>query len=49
MKYRFLTLSLSVLTMVGFVVTGRAQDQGEYWRFDPRALRTEKVTLYRFE
>ena len=29
MKYR-LTLSLSVLTLVGSVVTGRGQDAGEY-------------------
>jgi hypothetical protein len=28
MKYRFLTLSLSVLTLFGSVVTGRAQDAG---------------------
>jgi hypothetical protein len=28
MKYRFLTLSLSVLTLVGFVVTARARDAG---------------------
>jgi hypothetical protein len=28
MKYRFLTLSLSVLTFAGFVVTARAQDAG---------------------
>jgi hypothetical protein len=28
MKYRFLTLSLSVLTLVGSMMTGRAQDAG---------------------
>ena len=30
MKYRFLTLSLSVLTLVGFVMTGRGQDAGAH-------------------
>jgi len=30
-------------------LNGDENDQGEYWRFDPRALHTEKVTLYRFE
>jgi beta-galactosidase GanA len=30
-------------------LNGDENDQGEYWRFDPREVRTEKVTLYRFE
>jgi hypothetical protein len=29
-------------------LNGDENDQGEYWRFDPRELRLEKVTLYRF-
>jgi hypothetical protein len=35
--------------MAGRRLNGDENDQGEYWRFDSRALRTEKVTLYRFE
>jgi hypothetical protein len=35
--------------MAGRRLNGDENDQGEYWRFDPRALRTEKATLYRFE
>ena len=35
--------------IAGRRLNGDENDQGEYWRFDPRALRTEKVTLYRFE
>jgi hypothetical protein len=30
-------------------LNGDENDQGEYWRFDLREVRTEKVTLYRFE
>jgi beta-galactosidase GanA len=30
-------------------LNGDENDQGKSWRFDPRQLRTEKVTLYRFE
>jgi len=30
-------------------LNGDENDQGKGWRFDPRQLRTEKVTLYRFE
>jgi beta-galactosidase GanA len=30
-------------------LNGDENDQGKAWRFDPRQLRTEKVTLYRFE
>ncbi len=30
-------------------LNGDENDQGNYWRFDPRALRTEKVGLYFFE
>lgn len=30
-------------------LNGDENDQGEYWRFDPRDVKTEKVTLYRFE
>jgi hypothetical protein len=29
-------------------LNGDENDQGEYWRFDPRELRVEKATLYRF-
>jgi hypothetical protein len=29
-------------------LNGDENDQGEYWRFDPRQLHTEKVTLYRY-
>jgi beta-galactosidase GanA len=35
--------------IAGRRLNGDENDQGEYWRFDPRALRTEKVTLYRFD
>jgi Domain of unknown function (DUF5597)/Glycosyl hydrolases family 35 len=34
--------------IAGRRLNGDENDQGEYWRFDPRELRTEKVTLYRF-
>ena len=30
-------------------LNGDEDDQGKGWRFDPRQVRTEKVTLYRFE
>ena len=30
-------------------LNGDENDQGKAWRFDPLAVRTEKVTLYRFE
>lgn len=30
-------------------LNGDENDQGHYWRFDTRQLRTEKVKLYRFE
>jgi hypothetical protein len=30
-------------------LNGDENDQGKGWRFDGRQLRTEKVTLYRFE
>jgi beta-galactosidase GanA len=30
-------------------LNGDENDQGHYWRFDPRQVRMEKVTLYRFE
>ena len=30
-------------------LNGDENDQGKGWRFDPRQLKTEKVTLYRFE
>jgi beta-galactosidase GanA len=35
--------------IAGRRLNGDENDQGEYWRFDPRELRTEKVTVYRFE
>jgi beta-galactosidase GanA len=35
--------------IAGRRLNGDENDQGEYWRFDPRTLHTEKVTLYRFE
>jgi beta-galactosidase GanA len=35
--------------IAGRRLNGDENDQGEYWRFDPRELRTEKVTLYRFD
>ncbi|MFL6428653.1 MAG: DUF5597 domain-containing protein [Acidobacteriaceae bacterium] len=34
--------------IAGRRLNGDENDQGEYWRFDPRELHTEKVTLYRF-
>jgi hypothetical protein len=30
-------------------LNGDENDQGEYWRFDPRAIRVEKAVVYRFE
>jgi hypothetical protein len=30
-------------------LNGDENDQGKAWRFDPRQLKSEKVTLYRFE
>ena len=30
-------------------LNGDENDQGKYWRFDSRQVRTEKATLYRFE
>ena len=30
-------------------LNGDENDQGKGWRFDSRQLKTEKVTLYRFE
>jgi hypothetical protein len=30
-------------------LNGDENDQGKGWRFDPRHLSTEKVTLYRYE
>jgi beta-galactosidase GanA len=30
-------------------LNGDENDQGNYWRFDPRQIKTEKATLYRFE
>jgi hypothetical protein len=30
-------------------LNGDENDQGSYWRFDPRELRTEKVSLYKFQ
>jgi len=30
-------------------LNGDENDQGRYWRFDPRQVRIEKATLYRFE
>jgi beta-galactosidase GanA len=35
--------------IAGRRLNGDEDDQGEHWRFDPRQVRTEKVTLYRFE
>ncbi len=34
--------------IAGRRLNGDENDQGEYWRFDPRELRVEKVTLYRY-
>jgi hypothetical protein len=30
-------------------LNGDEDDQGKFWRFDSRGIRTEKVTVYRFE
>ena len=30
-------------------LNGDENDQGGYWRFDPRKVSTEKVKLYRYE
>lgn len=30
-------------------LNGDENDQGRYWRFDPRVTKTEKVSLYRFD
>jgi hypothetical protein len=30
-------------------LNGDENDQGKAWRFDGRQVKTEKVTLYRFE
>jgi hypothetical protein len=30
-------------------LNGDENDQGKTWRFDPRQVKTEKVSLYRFE
>jgi beta-galactosidase GanA len=35
--------------IAGRRLNGDENDQGAYWRFDPRQVRTEKVTLYRYE
>ena len=35
--------------MPGRRLNGDENDQGKGWRFDPRQVRTEKVTLYRYE
>jgi beta-galactosidase GanA len=35
--------------IAGRRLNGDENDQGEYWRFNPRELRVEKVTLYRFQ
>ena len=35
--------------IAGRWLNGDENDQGEYWRFDPRELRLEKVTLYHFD
>ena len=35
--------------IAGRRLNGDEDDQGEQWRFDSRQVRTEKVTLYRFE
>jgi beta-galactosidase GanA len=34
--------------IAGRRLNGDENDQGEYWRFDPRELHVEKVTLYRY-
>jgi beta-galactosidase GanA len=35
--------------IAGRRLNGDEDDQGDHWRFDPRQVRTEKITLYRFE
>jgi beta-galactosidase GanA len=35
--------------IAGRRLNGDEDDQGEHWRFDPRQVRTEKMTLYRYE
>jgi hypothetical protein len=35
--------------IAGRRLNGDEDDQGEHWRFDPRQVRTEKITLYRHE
>jgi hypothetical protein len=35
--------------IAGRRLNGDENDQGKGWRFDPRQVRIEKVTLYRFE
>jgi beta-galactosidase GanA len=35
--------------IAGRRLNGDEDDQGAYWRFDPRQVRTEKVTLYRYK
>ena len=35
--------------IAGRRLNGDENDQGQHWRFDSRMVRTEKVTLYRYE
>jgi len=35
--------------IAGRRLNGDEDDQGQHWRFDQRQVRTEKITLYRFE
>jgi hypothetical protein len=35
--------------IAGRRLNGDENDQGEYWRFDPRELRLEQATVYRFQ
>jgi beta-galactosidase GanA len=35
--------------IAGRRLNGDENDQGDHWRFDPRQIRTQKITLYRFE
>ena len=35
--------------MAGRRLNGDENDQGQYWRFDPRHIKTEQATLYRFQ
>jgi beta-galactosidase GanA len=35
--------------IAGRRLNGDEDDQGGHWRFDPRQVRTEKITLYRYE